>query len=107
MKIKEINGYYLAQAEELTLTEKERNILLRQCNEETEDEFSAMIAEAEQIASPCVLFSLSDTRVQGESVLVGGVPIASKLALDKLGGRHRCFPYIMTCGAALEQWSQP
>lgn len=106
MKAKEINGFFLADAEELTLTDKERQILLRQCNEETQDEFSDMIEEAGQIAAPQVLFAVSGIEMQGESAVVSGVPIASKLAAEKLGKKHRCFPYVMSCGAALEQWSQ-
>ena len=37
---------------------------------------------------------------------INGVDTHSQLVAEKLSGRSRCFPYIVTCGSALEEWSK-
>lgn len=107
MKIKEINGFFVGTLDEPALNEADKKALLKIANEDTEEELLELIAEAEQIAEPVVLFGVcaADEAKDG-CVRVNGVEVKSTLAAEKLNGRHRCFPYIVTCGKALEKWSE-
>ena len=106
MNIFETGAFSVGHLEDRTLPEKDRSKLLTLANEEFADELADMIDEAVPLADPVVLFCVSPVSTDNEQVRVNGTVIPSKLAFDKLGGRNRCFPYICTCGSALEDWSK-
>lgn len=106
MKIVEVNSFFMGQLEDRSLPEKDRNKLMSLANEEFADELEEMIDEALPLADPLVLFGVCPVAADSEQVSVNGVIIPSQLAFDKLSGKNRCFPYICTCGPALEAWSQ-
>lgn len=107
MKIREIGGYFIGTPDDAAMSEQDKKALLKIANEDTEEELLDLIAEAEEIAEPMVLFGVcaADEAKDG-CIRVNGVEVKSTLAAEKLNGRHRCFPYIVTCGRALEEWSQ-
>lgn len=106
MKLFEIGSFCVGHLEEVTLPEKDHAKLLSLANEEFADELSDMIDEALPLADPVVLFGVCPVSAEDNQVIVNGVVIPSQLAFDKLSGKNRCFPYICTCGAALEEWSK-
>ena len=87
------------------LSEKDRDALLKFANEDEdlEEELTALMDEADKIARPVALFGICSVE---EEATVNGVRIPSELAVEKLTGRSRCFPYIATCGRELEVWSE-
>ena len=87
------------------LSEKDREVLLKFANEDEdlEEELTALMDEADKIARPVALFSVCSVE---ENAVVNGVRIPSDLAVEKLSGRSRSFPYIATCGRELETWSE-
>lgn len=70
-------------------------------NEETAEELADMLAEADSLAEPAVLFGVCPVETR-ESVQIGKLPVDVPLVEEKLRGKSRCFPYVATCGAALE-----
>lgn len=86
------------------LSEKDREVLLKFANEDEdlEEELTALMDEADKIARPVALFGVCSVE---ENAVVNGVRIPSDLAVEKLSGRSRSFPYIATCGRELEEWS--
>lgn len=106
MIIREENGFFFGSQESTTLTEAQRKKLLALANEETAEELADLIAEAEAVAEPLALFTVSPVTEVGEaSVKIGDITVESAWVAGKLGGKARCFPYIVTCGKALEDWS--
>lgn len=103
MKITHKGPFLVAALEGAVLTEKDREALLKLTNEELEDELLELMDSAGKIARPTALFAVCAV---DENAAVNGVGIPSELVKEKLGGRSRCFPYIATCGAELEQWSR-
>ena len=106
MKIIETGAFLVGHLEARTVSDKDRSKLLTLANEEFADELADMIDEAIPLADPVVLFGISPVTVDQEQVRVNGIIIPSGLAFDKLSGKNRCFPYICTCGSALEAWSK-
>ena len=106
MKIVESGAFFVGHLEDRTIPEKDRAKLMSLANEEFADELADMLEEALPIADPVVLFGVSPVSADGEQVSVNGVVIPSALAYEKLNGKNRCFPYICTCGTALEEWSK-
>ena len=106
MKIIESGGFYVGHLENPAVPEKDRAKLMGLTNEEFADELAEMLDEALPIADPVVLFGISPVTANEEQVMVNGVHIPSDLAFEKLKDRNRCFPYICTCGTALEEWSK-
>lgn len=106
MLIKEIGTYMLAKMENPGLSDQEREELAALANEELAEELTDMIDEADALADPVVLFGIcAVTDASAQSVTVGGVKVENALVAEKLGEKKRCFPYIATCGTALENWS--
>lgn len=87
------------------LSEKDREALLKFANEDEdlEEELTALMDEADKIARPVALFGVCPVE---DNATVNGVRIPSQLAVEKLAGKNRSFPYIATCGRELEAWSE-
>lgn len=107
MKITEIGGFFVGRLDDAALNESDKKALLAFANEDLEEEMLDLLNEAEAIADPLVLFGVVSIGEATETaVCVNGVTVPSALAAEKLGGKHRCFPGITTCGPALEKWSE-
>ena len=106
MKIVSVDSFFVGRLEDRTLPEKDWAKLLSLANEEFADELEEMIDAALPLADPLVLFGVCPVTADSQQVRVNGVVIPSQLAFDKLSGKNRCFPYICTCGPALEEWSK-
>lgn len=88
------------------LPDESKSKLLTLVNEETEEEFEELLEEAAAIAEPMAWFCVSSVESVDESAaIIGGVRVESPLVAKKLGPVRRCFPYVISCGPALEQWS--
>ncbi len=105
MKITEYQGFWVGRLEDVTLTEVEKQHLLKLGNEDTEEEILEMIEEAGKIADPKVLFAVSSIERAKDGVLVGGVSIDSPLVIAKLQDKNRCFPYIASCSSELDAFA--
>ena len=105
MTITQKGPFQVASLEGDTLSEKDREALLKFANEDEdlEEELKELMDEADKIARPVALFGVCSVE---EDAVVNGIRIPSELAVEKLGGRNRCFPYIATCGRELEAWSE-
>ena len=107
MIIFDAGTFSVGHLEDRTLPEKDRAKLLGLANEEFAEELADMIDEALPLADPVVLFGVCPVNAEDEQIRVNGIHIPSELAYNKLSGKNRCFPYICTCGTALEEWSKP
>ena len=105
MTITQKGPFQVASLEGDTLSEKDREALLKFANEDEdlEEELKALMDEADKIARPTALFAVCPVE---ENATVNGVSIPSDLVVEKLTGKNRCFPYIATCGRELEEWSE-
>lgn len=105
MTITQKGPFLVASLEGDTLSEKDREFLLKFAkeDEDLEKELTGLMDEAEKIACPVALFGVCSVE---ENAVVNGIRIPSELAVEKLQGRSRCFPYIATCGRELEAWSE-
>ena len=103
MKIRQEGAFLVGSLEGAKLGEKDRQTLLAMGNEDLEDEIMEMMDEADAVAAPCALFGVCPV---GENGTVNGVDTHSSLVAEKLAGKGRCFPYIVTCGKELEAWSK-
>ena len=106
MKVESLGLFFKGTLESVALSEKDREKLMAMTNDEFEDELSEMLDEAEALAEPAVLFGVCGAESKDSHAWVNGVEILSDLAAEKLGGLNRCFPYVGTCGTALEEWSK-
>lgn len=105
MKVTKCGNFYLGRLEDISLSEKEKQKLIKFGNEEAEEEILDMIAEAEQIADPKALFTVTGTEKEEQLAKVNGVLIRSEFASEKLSDKKRCFPYIVSCSSELDAWS--
>ncbi len=65
-----------------------------------------LIREAEDIARPKVLYKVAYIDERGEdSVTIEGIQFTSRVLRVNLDQVYRVFPYVMTCGRELEDWS--
>ena len=105
MNITQKGHFLVAALEGDTLSEKDRAALLKFANEDEdlEEELTALMDAADKIACPVALFGVCPVE---ENATVNGISIPSALAVEKLEGKNRCFPYIATCGPELEAWSE-
>ncbi|MDD4773076.1 MAG: vitamin B12 dependent-methionine synthase activation domain-containing protein [Eubacteriales bacterium] len=88
------------------LGEKDRSGLIAKAGEDNLDEITDMFNQAQSAARPLALYSvLPVEKTDGNSVTINGVTIKSQLMRNNFDGVNRVFPYIATCGAALEEWS--
>lgn len=105
MNIINIRDFQIGRLEDAALSLKDRAALSAMANEETAEELADMLAEADSLAEPAVLFGVCPVETR-ESVQIGKLPVDVPLVEEKLRGKSRCFPYVATCGAALENWSR-
>lgn len=103
MIIQQKGAFLLGKLNHGKLSEKDRRELLAMGNEEIEDELLELLDEADMAADPLVLFGVCPVTGSGQ---VGGIHTGSDLVADKLRGKSRVFPYIVTCGPKLENWSR-
>lgn len=106
MIITNTGSFFVGHLEDRSVPEKDRAKLMSLANEEFADELADMLEEAFPIADPVVLFGVCPVASDAQQVSVNGIVIPSDLAYDKLKDKKRCFPYICTCGTALEEWSK-
>ena len=106
MKIVDAGAFFVGHLEDRSIPEKDRSKLMSLANEEFSDELADMIDEALPLADPVALFGICPVAAAENQVQVNGITIPSDLAYDKLHTKNRCFPYICTCGTALEDWSK-
>jgi len=102
MIIETAGSFLVGRLEQPKLSEKDRQALLALANEETEEELLDLLDEADTVADPLALFCVSPV----EEGRVGGVETGSQLVRERLCGKGRAFPYIVTCGPRLEAWSK-
>lgn len=105
MNVKQAGAFLVGTPEKAVLSEKDREALLKLAkeDEDLEEELTELMDEADSIARPVVLFGVCAVEGTGK---VGGVETGSALVAEKLAGKGRAFPYIVTCGAELEEWSR-
>ena len=106
MKLTEVNSFFIGRLSDRSVPEKDRIKLMSLANDEFAEELADMLDEAFPLADPVVLFGVCPVASDTQLVSVNGVVIPSGLAFEKLKDKNRCFPYICTCGTALEQWSK-
>lgn len=104
MKITKTGAFQIGSLEDAALSPEERAALAALANEETAEELADMLAEADALAEPVVIFGVCPVE-SGDSVRIGKIGVDAPLVEEKLRGKSRCFPYVATCGRALESWS--
>ena len=106
MKISQASTFLTARLENKILTEQERSRLFSKANEEMSEELTEMVNQAQSLAEPVVLFGVCPVNQDAEGhICVNGLRINSQLVRQKMQENNRCFPYVATCGEALEAWS--
>lgn len=80
--------------------------LLEAMGEDMEDEVREMAEAASEIARPCSIFGAYPVSIDGDFCTVGNVRIHSRLMAENFAGHSRVFPYIISCGRELEEWSE-
>ena len=66
----------------------------------------ALAREAQAVAKPKALYKISFIESRGDDyVVVDGVTLTSRVLRVNLEKAHRVFPFLVTCGAELEEWS--
>jgi Vitamin B12 dependent methionine synthase, activation domain len=69
-------------------------------------DFMRLVDEAEKIGRPKALYKMSFIDNKGEDfVIVDGVRLRSRVLRVNLELAQRIFPYVVTCGMELEEWS--
>ena len=106
MRIETIGSFMTGRLEDTAIPAEGLEKLMAMTNEEFAEELADMLEEAQQAADPVILFGVCKTEQTEDGVAVNGAAIRSALAAEKLGGHSRCFPYVATCGRALEEWSK-
>lgn len=106
MKIAHASAFLTAKLEDTELSDKERKQLFSKANEEMAEELTEMVRQAQSLAEPVVLFGVCPVSQDADGYMcINGLRIDSELVREKLQGKSRCFPYIITCGEQLETWS--
>lgn len=107
MEITQAGAFLVGKLRDKSLSEEDRIKLCATDDTETAEEFMELAEEAESLADPAVLFGVcTPAEGSGYNVRIGGTDIHSTLVREKLSGPKRCFPFIATCGTALEVWSK-
>lgn len=92
---------------DFTLTEKERSIQITRAGADNLDEITEMLETAVTAAHPFAIYAVLPIDEKPESsVVINGVTIKSPLMRSNFDSVYRVFPYIATCGPALEEWSK-
>jgi hypothetical protein len=84
--------------------------LLKRLRMNADDEYAKdvrqLAEEAQGIGRPKALYKVSYVESRGEDfVVTDGVKLTSRVLRVNLEKAHRVFPFIATCGAELEEWS--
>jgi hypothetical protein len=70
-------------------------------------ELEALVAEAERIGRPRLVYRSADVDDHGDTeTVIDGVPFASRVLAVNLGSASRVFPYVLSCGPELQAWSE-
>lgn len=102
MIIESAGSFLVGRLERARLSGRDRQALLALANEETEEELIDLMDEADSIADPLALYGVCPV----EEGRVGGVDTLSEMVISRLQDKVRAFPYIVTCGPKLEEWSK-
>ncbi len=71
------------------------------------DTFSRLVKEAEQIAHPKSMYTISRIESRGdEHITIDGTVLESRILRVNTEGLHRIFPFVATCGVELAAWAQ-
>lgn len=71
------------------------------------EKVEAMAREAEAVARPKACYRAAYVESKGEQeVVIGGVKFSSRVLRVNLEKVFRVFPYVVTCGLELDQWSK-
>ncbi len=76
---------------------------------DTEDgrRLSCLLREARGIARPRALLAHAFVEERTDDrVVIEGVEFSGSLVREKLGRVHRVYPYVVTCGGELDEWSR-
>ena len=69
---------------------------------------SKMVAEAAGVAKPKAVYKPAFIEEKGEDyVIVDGIRFTSRVMRVNVDKVDRVFPYVITCGKELEEWSRP
>jgi hypothetical protein len=69
-------------------------------------ELGALVSDAERIGRPRVMYRLAGVDERGAADLViDGVAFSSRVLAVNLRPAHQVFPYVLSCGAELQAWS--
>ncbi len=87
--------------------EKAADTLRISRDSEDSDSLKDLLREAEITGAPKAVYRVSyiDERT-GDTVVIGGKKFKSRVLSVNLEKAHRVFPYVMTCGIELEEWSK-
>ncbi|OHD74451.1 MAG: hypothetical protein A2177_16040 [Spirochaetes bacterium RBG_13_68_11] len=77
------------------------------CGDDLGAELAALVSDAERLGRPRVMYRLAgvDERDESETV-IDGVTFASRVLAVNLRPAHQVFPYVLSCGAELQAWSE-
>lgn len=80
--------------------------LLHIKKENLDEDFSRLVAEARSIGRPKAVYKAAYISARGDDfVILEGVKFSSRVLQVNLGGVHRVFPFVATCGTELEEWT--
>ena len=66
-----------------------------------------LMAEAQSLGRPKALYRVSFIESKGDDfITVEGVPLKSRVLRVNLDGVYRIFPYAVTCGTELDDWTE-
>ena len=72
-----------------------------------EGEIEPLVQAAQAIARPKAMYKEASVEARdGRHVVIDGVRLTSRILSVNLEHVHRVFPFIVTCGAELEAWSE-
>lgn len=75
---------------------------------EYEGRAARLAEEAVPLARPKAMYTVSYIDAKGEdTVVVDGVTLTSRVLRVNLEHVHRVFPFVVTCGMELAEWSKP
>ncbi len=106
LKVEKIGAHILLTLERDALSNAEREKLLAMGGEDERDEILDILAEAEAVARPKLVFQVSSVEEKGEDyVVIEGIKVVSPLVRQNFDKVGRVFPFVATCGAELEAWA--
>jgi hypothetical protein len=70
------------------------------------DTFAGLLRQAAAVARPKAIYTTSFITARGEDfVELDGVKMSSHVMAVNFANIHRAFPFVMTCGMEVEEWS--